>query len=107
MKKRYIMVINKKMLKFLIVEVIEESRKHSTEEYSNVEAAVSRNIKKYGADKIYVHFSKNFYDFKKQMINQVGLNVHQNYGNPFGIYAYPASANFAGMFKTNADYAYI
>jgi len=96
------------ILKYLKEELytIDETRKHDISEYRPMKDIINEYKNRDDSEDIYVHFSETFKDSKNQNINQIGLNMSQDYGNPFGIYAYPIN-NIKGTFKTSAPYAYI
>ena len=86
-------------------ELVTEKRKHDPSQYKNIEDVIAEMKERPDSEDIYVHFSNTFTDSKDQLISQVGINTQQDYGNPFGIYAYPIN-NITGTFKTDAQYAY-
>lgn len=90
---------------YLTEMLMNEKRKHGPEWYKPLKQVIEEYKNRPDADDIYIHFSNDFFDSKSQLINQIGLNMKQNYDNPFGIYAYPIEHQ--SKFKASAPYAYI
>ena len=90
----------------LIRRIVKEEKRWDREHYLSNEQFIEKMRSKYGdRDDIYIHFSNDFIDSKTQLINTVGLNMKQDYGNPFGIYAYPL--NKISIFRSDAKGCYI
>jgi len=91
-----------------------ETRKHSAEFYPSLEHTLEK-YRQGNTDGIFIHFSEDFTDSANQTINTIGINVKQDYSNPFGVYVYPITqladfkikAPFAYIIKSNSDVKHI